>query len=300
MEREIQRAAAQQHGVVTRAQLIAVGVTDHEIARRLTAARMHARYDGVYYLDSVGFTWATEVRSALFACGPDAIASHRCAAVLWGLDGIRGRMVELTVPYDVSPEPDGVIVHRTRRYNPAFLVQSLPTTSIEKTILDLAGVLPERVVLKAARSAVKKGLTTPTRLDRAIGIFCGRGVTGTRKARRVVAFVAEDQSGSVAEIDLKELVFEAPIPRPIQQLHVRLQDGSNAYPDLCWPDRMRIVEADGFEAHGTPEQFEHDLRRQNQLMELGWEIRRFTATAIRDRPREVQDEIVRFINKPVL
>ena len=92
--------------------------------------------------------------------------------------------------------------------------------------------------------------------------------------------------------------MNAPVPKPIQQLRVHRPDGGNAYPDFAWPDRMRIVEVDGFGAHGTPEQLQHDLRRQNQLMELGWEIRRFTANDIRERPLEVRDEIIRFVNKP--
>jgi very-short-patch-repair endonuclease len=114
----------------------------------------------------------------------------------------------------------------------------------------------------------------------------------------VIAFVVDDLSGSVAEIDLKHIVLDAPVPRPIQQLKVKLPSGDNAYLDLAWPDRMRLVEADGFEAHGRPETLQHDLWRQNQLMELGWEIRRFTATEIRDEPLRVRADIVRFVNKP--
>jgi very-short-patch-repair endonuclease len=59
---------------------------------------------------------------------------------------------------------------------------------------------------------------------------------------------------------------------------------------------MKIIEVDGFGAHGTPEQLQSDLRRQNALLELGWQIRRFTATEIRDEPDRVRHEIVRFIN----
>jgi very-short-patch-repair endonuclease len=102
----------------------------------------------------------------------------------------------------------------------------------------------------------------------------------------------------VAEIDMKHIVVDAPVPMPVQQLRIRLRDGSNAYPDFTWPDRMRIVEVDGFEAHGTPEDLQRDLWRQNQLMELGWEIRRFTATDVRDRPEQVREEVIHFVNQP--
>jgi hypothetical protein len=209
-----------------------------------------------------------------------------------------GRLIEVTVPYRESPEPAGVVVHRTRRRNPSVVHKSIDVTVCEKTILDLASLLPERVVMKAARSAVRQGMTTPEMLDAAVGAYGGRGVKGTRIARRVIRFVAQDLSGSVSEIDLREIVWEAPVPTPTQQLRIRLPDGGSAYPDFAWSDRKRIVEVDGFVAHGTPDQLQADLRRQNQLMELGWEIRRFTSTEVRDQPQRVKAEIVRFINRP--
>lgn len=44
---------------------------------------------------------------------------------------------------------------------------------------------------------------------------------------------------------------DAPLPPAVQQLRIGLPGGGNAYPDISWPDLMRIVEVDGFEAHGT-------------------------------------------------
>lgn len=297
-EAAIRRVAEERHGLITRSQLTDLGVTDHEIGWRLQSGRIEQVHSGVYYLDSVPPTWKTEVLAGVLAAGDHALASHRTAAVLWGLDAIYGRMIELTVPFTEEPEPQGVILHRTRRPNPGTAVEGIPVTPPEKNLLDLARFTPQRVLEKAARSAVHKGLTTPDQLDRAIATWGGRGVAGTRVFRRVVAFVADDLSASVSEVDLRHLVLDAPVPTPIQQLRVRLPDLSNAYPDFAWPDRMRIVEVDGFGSHGTPEQLQHDLRRQNQLMDLGWEIRRFTATEVRDHPQEVRAEIIRFVNKP--
>lgn len=254
--------------------------------------------DGVYYLDAAAATWFTDIRSALFACGPAAVASHRTGAVLWGLDGLRTRVIEVTVPYAASPEPPGILVHRSRRPNPSTVISAIPVTVAEKTIMDLAASVPPRVLAKLARSAVYHHHTTPDRLDTAIGLYGGRGVKGTRIMRRVVGALFDDFSGSVSEVDLRTIVLDAPIPRPVQQLRVSIPDGTNVYPDFSWPDRMRIVEIDGLGAHGSPEQLEADLRRQNALMELGWEIRRFTAQRVREDPEGVRAEIIRFVNRP--
>lgn len=295
---EIRELAGERHGLIRRSELHDLSITDRELNKKVQDRRVEVLHPGVYYVDSIPVTWRTAVLAAVFAAGPDAVASHRCAGVLYGLDAVYGRVIEVTVPFNEEPDPSGVIVHRTRRPNPASVVDAIPVTSIEKNLLDLAPILGERNLYKATRSAIHMGLTTAEKFDLAIGRYGGRGVAGTRRARLVAREVADDQSGSPAEIDLAWIVADAPVPPPIQQMQIALPRGGFAYPDFCWPDRMRIVEVDGFGAHGTPEQLEADLQRQNQLMELGWEIRRFTASEIRDEPHRVRAEIVRFVNKP--
>lgn len=229
------------------------------------------------------------------AAGPTALASHRSAARVWGLDGVYGGPIELTVPYSQRPMPQGVTVHRTRRSLPEEIRLSIPVTSVERTLLDVAGLIPDRALEKATESALRHRLSSIEALARSLKQHGGRGVKGTRRMRRVLAAVECDVAGSPAEVELRDLMRDAPIPMPTPQLEVRLPTGENAYPDFSWPDRMRIVEVDGFEAHSTPEQLQHDLRRQNMLMDLGWEIRRFSARDVRRTPLEVIAEIVRFV-----
>lgn len=270
-------------------------VTRHELAARMLGGRIDQLHEGVYYFDCVPATWKTEVRAAVFACGRDAVASHRCAAELWGFDGFSRQVIEITVPYLKSPDPPGTVVHRSRRYNAVTSVDGIPVTTPEKTIFDLASMLPDRVLQKVVRSAVAKSLVTSESLDTAIARYGGRGVKGTRRMRRVVHFVEEDRSGSWAEVGLKAIIDELAVPPPVQQLCIELGDGTNAYSDFAWPELKKIVEVDGFEAHGSPGQLESDLRRQNFLLDLGWQIRRFTATQIRDDPSDVASRILRFV-----
>ena len=54
-----------------------------------------------------------------------------------------------------------------------------------------------------------------------------------------------------------------------------------------WP-----YHTDGFAAHSSPEAFERDRDRQNQLTALGWTILRFTPSAIVRRPRDVYERIL--------
>ncbi len=207
VEGPIRDVAGRQYGLVHRQQLLALDVSTHEIARRLGNGRLEQLHPGVYYLDAVAATWKTAVLAGVMAAGPDAIASHRTAAVLWDLDAIYGRMIEVTVPFNDQPEPENVILHRTRRANPVTNLDGIPVTPLPKNLLDIAPFVPERTLLKAARSGVRKELTTVEEMDEAVGLYGGRGVSGTRKYRRVIRAVTDDLSGSVSEIDLKNIVI---------------------------------------------------------------------------------------------
>jgi len=80
----IARIAARQHGVITLAQLSALGVGRASVTRRLRSGRLHRLHRGVY---AVGHTAPSEYQrymAAVLACGPGAALSHQSAAYLWG------------------------------------------------------------------------------------------------------------------------------------------------------------------------------------------------------------------------
>lgn len=294
-EEEAREFARANYGLVDRAVVLDGDGSDSVIKRRLKSGRWRPVAPGVYDLNVTERSWRAEVRAATLAAGPHAVASHRTAAILWGLDGVWGRMVEVTVPFSKEPMPEGVLVHRTRRVLPADEIDGIPVTTPARTLLDLARILPYPTLEKAVSSALRMGLTTGDELARVIREQGGRGVTGTRKLRTVLAQVVDDLTGSPAEVDMDQIIRDAPVPSPKKQYQVRLLDGSNAYPDFAWPDRMKIVEVDGFESHSHPDAFHDDLIRQNKLMEMGWEIRRFSARQVRRDPEAVRAEIIRFV-----
>lgn len=297
-EAKVREVAGQQHGLVHRPGLLEMGATDHYIKTELGRGRWSEMHPGVYYLNVTPITWRTEVLAAVFAAGRRALASHRTAATLMGMDGVSTRMIEVCVAHSDRPVPAGATLHRSRRQLPGVMFDAIPVTEPGRTLLDLASLLPDPVLEKTLSSAVRLKLVTLEEVDQTIGVHGGRGVKGTRRLRRVLRTVDGDITGSPSEVDANQLVRDAPIPQPVLQLRIPLQNGENAYPDFSWPDRMRIVEIDGLGAHWTEEQLQHDLARQNQLMALGWEIRRFTARQLRRDPQGVLNEIVSFVNAP--
>lgn len=142
LEHALQALAATTDNVVDRCQMLDVGWTDRMIHRALAARWIRQLHDGVYLVGAAPPTWRQQVRAGVRAAGRDAEAGYRCGLFLWGLDGIRTAPVEVVVPYDDRPTPRGVIVHRSRRTEPASFVDGIPVTSVERTLLEAAAVVP--------------------------------------------------------------------------------------------------------------------------------------------------------------
>jgi very-short-patch-repair endonuclease len=57
--------------------------------------------------------------------------------------------------------------------------------------------------------------------------------------------------------------------------------------DFCWPDQRLVVEADGWETHGTRTAFRRDRRKTVALQLRGWTVVRFTYDDVVHEPRYV-------------
>ena len=93
--------------------------------------------------------------AAVLACGPDAVLSHRAAAYLWGLVDAWEEPIDVTAPNRRGRSPEGVAAHRDGSLQPIdkATLYGIPCTSVARTVLDFAGVAPEREVRKAVAEA---------------------------------------------------------------------------------------------------------------------------------------------------
>lgn len=295
-DRVAQPIAASRANLLARLELLDAGLTDRQIVTRLRTGRWVAPHPGVYLAAAAPLDWRGRLLAAVLAAGPQALASHRAAVVLWGLDGVGNAPVEITVPITHGPVPAGVIVHRTRRPPPPSIVDGIPVTSLERTVLDAAGCLPPVVVEKAMESALRRNLTSAARIERFVGEHGGRGVRGTRALRELLAWRVDGEAArSGAEAELLHRLRLAGVANPVRQHPVRLPDGTVATVDLAWPPKRKAIEVDGLDAHATAQALEHDDERQNQLLEAGWELRRYGARRLRREPERVVASVLRFL-----
>ena len=139
------RLAARQHGVVTGAQLRALGLGKDGIHSWLRRGRLHRHYHGVFAVGRPELSRRGEWLAAVWACGPGAVLSHWSAAALTGMAEEPGDEVHVTTPARrrVERRP-GLAVHCTRNLGPADVVTLglIPVTRPPRTLLDLADIVP--------------------------------------------------------------------------------------------------------------------------------------------------------------
>lgn len=288
--------AKEQRYLLTRQEILSRGETEGALRWKLQTGLWQKRQAGVYQVDWRPQEWRDQLMAALLAAGPESLASHRAAMVLWDLDGIWSAPAEITAPYSNRPIPKGVVVHRTRRPMKHALIDGMRVTTPERTLLDCCSVLPTLVMTKALESAIRKRLVTEESIYATLVGEGGRGVKGTKKLRFVLAErISDISTDSGSETELLYHMRAAFLPRPVLGQEFFAADGQRMVPDFYWPHRHKAVEVDGLDAHDSADKLDHDLKRQNALMDLGIELRRFSAREVRRNPQLVVAQIRQFL-----
>ncbi|GIU91097.1 MAG: hypothetical protein KatS3mg011_0003 [Acidimicrobiia bacterium] len=295
-DRRLHPVAVNHLGVCGRSEAQEAGFTDHMISHRVDEGAWTRLHPGVYAVGAVPLDWRARLVAAALAAGERAVASHRAAMVVWDLDGISAAPLELTVPIECGPVPEGVIVHRTRRPPEGVVRDGIPVTTVERTILDAASCLPGLVVEKALESALRKNLTSVDQVLAELVLRGGRGVKGTKMLRGILAARPDGRpAGSPAEVEILSYMRRAGVPEPVRQYRIPLADHTVAVVDFGWPRFRKVVEIDGWDAHGGALALDRDLYRQNLILDTGHQIRRYSASRVRRDPKGVVADIARFL-----
>jgi hypothetical protein len=287
----IRSLAVRQHGLVTRAQVSALGVTRQAWYRALNAGRLLAVAPGVAALPGVAPSAEQRILAAVLSLGPGTMASHTAAAYLWG------------VPVAPIPPVDITTIHRNRGttlswvhlHTPTDLGdlrpvvrQGVPTTNPLRLLCDLGQTSPgsvERVLEHfllegtVSRSAAQTALRRHARKGR-------HGVVALRDALESWS-IGDKPPDSRLELRMAELTRRWGLPQP--EFHA-LVCGYEV--DFLFRPEQLVVECDGWDAHGRDrKQFERDRGRDAELAAKGWLVLRFTWFQITRRPGWVADRL---------
>ena len=290
IDREVARLAAAQHNVVALRQLIALGLSGSAVVQRETCGRLHRIHDGVYAVAPV-LSWEGRLVAAARACGQQAVVSHRSAAGLLGLLSDSRAVIDVIAPNGRGRSVEGIRAHAcSLTTDDRIEVSRIPCTSVARTLIDLAGALPEWRLRSALRQAEVLRLLDVREVHRSAGrISRPRGIV---RLRRLLAEFDPDQLQTESELEGRflQLCAAEGLPPPAVNVPIAV-DGIEIRPDFAWPAERLIVEVDGARFHATPSGVEHDKRRDQRLLLAGWSTVRVTWTQLGSEPTLLANSI---------
>lgn len=275
------RLVDHQGGAVSRSQLLSLGLTRHVIEVALRTGRLVRVHRGVYAFGRAPLGERGRRFAALLAAGDGAVLARRSAAALHGLrPEAPESLVEVATARQLRIDTLRALRHRlhpedvTRR-------AGIPVTTVERTLVDLADVLPVRELERAYDTARVLRILRPAALDAALDRSFGR-----RGAPRLREVVEADRPPALTngplEERLLELVRAAGLPDP--EVNVRV---NGHLVDFAWPEARLIVETDGRTTHGTRRGRRRDRERDADHRRAGWTVLRLTYDDLRDDPQGV-------------
>jgi very-short-patch-repair endonuclease len=290
-DRVVGALAARQWGVVARGQLLDAGLSPKLVDGRLRSGRLIPLHRGVYAVGHARLRREGHWLAAVLAAGPGAVLSHRDAA---GLHDLRpAGHARIDVSATGRPRPtERIAVHRTRVLDAEDVttVRGIPTTTVARTLVDLAGVVPRDHLARAVKEAERRDLLV-AQVEAAMARTRGRRGAGHRALREAIQeheALGLSGSDSVLEDALLRLVRDAGLPRPAVNSRV---EGFRL--DAVWRAQRVAVELDGWAWHGTRDAFERDRERDAILAVAGWRVVRFTHRQVTQRPDRVAQTLRR-------
>lgn len=270
---------AEQFGLFNRAQARAAGLSEACICKRLRAGKLDLFLPNVYGIPGTPASWHQDQVGACLWAGEGSAASHRAAARIWEVDGFSDARVEISTITNKRPNGLNIAVHRVDRFllPEIVTVSGIPTTSMRRTLLDLAGTKHPRTEVSLDH-AIRRKLTSLGELWLLYEEDWTRGRRGIAILRTLLIDRTPGEAPTQSDLELlfRRIVRRANLPQPQQQYLVNLPSGP-FHIDFAYPEARLAIELDGYAYHSDREQFDEDRARSNELqLFLGWYVLRFT------------------------
>jgi very-short-patch-repair endonuclease len=291
LDAAIAELAGRQHGVVSLEQLRSLSLDARAVQQRASRGKLHRVHRGVY---SVGHRLLSQDgawMAAVLACGRGAVLSHRSAAAAWGLRPTSRARIEVTIERS-RRGPARVEAHRVRALaaDDVTTLRAIPITTVARTLVDLAAVLPAHALERAVHEAEVLRLLDTTTVHQAMTRAPGR--RGLARLGHLLSVPSPGPTRSAFEDRFRTLCRDGELPTPRMNTHVRAGNDLIEV-DALWPDTRLIVELDGAAAHHTARAFHDDRRRDAALAAHGYQVIRLTWQRVTEEPEAVRDELRR-------
>lgn len=289
-DESINALAERQHGVVSRAQVRASGLSRAAIRHRLDHGRLVEITPRVYRIAGAPESERAAVMATVLSAGADAVATASTGLALAGVRDLRllpARVVIARRPHALSLP--GVTETFRLPESQRCVVDGIPTATAARALFDLAGVVPRRRLERAVDAALSERRVTVPQLEAVISDLAERGRSGTANLRLVVAERADGYHLTKSELEHRflELVRTAGFPVPECQVRFAGPLGWIGDVDFVWRTPRLIVETDGGAFHDSVTDRADDERRDRALEQLGWSVLRFGWIDVTQRPTSV-------------
>jgi very-short-patch-repair endonuclease len=286
----VSKWAAAHHGLITRSQASELGVSRAAWYRAIASGRIVAVHPGVARLHGTAETMEQRIAAVVLAAGRGALASHRSAAYLLGLERDRHDPIEVVIGATRFPRLDGVIVHRPRMRNDLVPTtrSGIACTNELRTLIDLGAVDPGSVGA-ALEVFVVRGSISIQAVHRLVARHSRRGHPGVVAVREALAAWPLDafDIDSHLEVAMAHLVDRYGLPQV--EFHARV---AGFEVDFLVIGSPIVSECDGWSTHvQNRDQWQFDLDRDARLSAAGYVVLRRSAHQILHRGAETARKI---------
>ena len=294
----IARLASGQHGVASREQLRALGLSDDEISDRALSGFLQPLFRGTFAVGHRAITRQSRLVAAVLACGEGTVLSHGAAAEMLGLWNKKLPVVDVIPPDWSGRKIQGIRWHRVRLplADEVEVRERILCTNASRTLVDMAGRTGWSSMRRLVEQAAILRVLDVDEVDRILAR--GRRL-GAPRLRAILApwrSTMEQRPVLRSRLEarlLPRLIEEGlPVPRSNVKLNI---DGYRVEVDLLWEKQRLAIETDGEETHGTPMAFHRDRKRDQVLLAAGYRTARITWDQVRDEPNAVVNRISRML-----
>jgi very-short-patch-repair endonuclease len=261
------------------------GLTRPEWNKAIALGTVDARHRNVVRLYGAKSTSEMRIEAAVLAAGPDALASHRSAALLWGVERPATDLIDIILPRRTrQARLSGVVVHRPRdlrQLRPVWRL-GIAATDPLRTLVDLGAVDPTGVDAALMRMVVD-GFVTPRAVRAALVRHSQHGRHGIVALRDALDRWSLDDKPVDSDLEalMAEILDTFGLPKAEFHAHV-----GGYEVDFWFRDSNVVIECDGWSAHGLDhEQFEFDKVRDADLLAKGVITQRVTWRQMVGSPR---------------
>ena len=256
-----------------------IGYGRGSIDARLANGYLQLLHPGVYAVGHRALGYRGRWMAAILAGGPGAVASHKTAGAIWDLRSSNSGRIDVTVPV-TRHRIAGVTLHRSRSLAPTAVTthDGFPVTTVERTLVDLAGTLSQAELERAFEQALRLQI-----LDmRKLRLTPGR--KGTKVLRDIIAAHDPDVLYTRAELErlFQSFIRARKFPQPSVNVWI-----AGYEVDAYWPGHALIAELDGYKYHGSRQAFESDRAKTAALQLAGYTVVRITWRMLHDDPAGV-------------